>query len=142
MEPRLRTNLINGLLLFLVIWDLLLSTVCLFFPEWWYKLFHGAPYVDPQGLLRRTGAVWAAFTLFQLLAYLRWQREPYWLVFVAGIRLTEIFSDWIYLYFAEGSTWLGRVGLFIAPPSNVVFGWFLLRSFLQIERAEERSPQT
>jgi hypothetical protein len=137
MHP-IQRALINGLLLFLTVWDLLLSAVCLLIPETWFLLFHGAPYVDPQGLLRRTGAVWAAFTLFQLIAYFRWPREPYWLPLVAGIRLTEVFSDWIYLYVAEGSTWFGRLGLFIAPPSNVVLGWFFIWSYRKIQRETSR----
>ncbi len=114
------------LLVFLVLLDIFLATLCLFSPETWFRLFHDAPYIDPQGLLRRTGAVWAAFTLFQLIALLKWQRQPYWLPLVAGIRLTEVFSDWVYLYMAESTTWFGKIGLFIAPLTNVLFACILL----------------
>jgi hypothetical protein len=95
-------------------------------------VFHGAPYIDPQALLRRTGAVWVAFTLLQLIALIRWQKDPWWLVLVAGVRLTELFSDWTYLYMAQSVTPQGRVGLFIAPPSNLVMGWFFVSAYLKI----------
>ena len=125
---------INLLLVFLVLLDIILSTLCLFFPETWFQLLHDAPYIDPQGLLRRTGAVWAAFTLFQLIALLKWQRQPYWLPLVAGVRLTEVFSDWVYLCGAESITWFGKIGLFIAPPANVLFACILLWGYRRITK--------
>ena len=124
--------LINVLLIFLIVLDIMLSTLCIFFPSTWFKIVHGKPYVDPQGLLRRTGAVWIAFTVLQIIAYLKWEEAPYWLVLIAGVRLTEMFSDWVYLIAAENITWRGRVGLIIAPPSNILFGWFFIESFLKI----------
>src|SRR5215475_8811772 len=125
-------RVINLLLLFLIALDAALSVLAIAFPDTWFRFIHGQPYIDPQGLLRRTGAVWAAFTLVQALAYARWQAQPYWLVLVAGVRFTELFSDWTYLYVAEQVTWSGRLGLLIAPPANLVMGWFLLRSFLRV----------
>ena len=101
MPPRCKIT-INLLLVFLVLLDVVLSTLCLFFPETWLRLLHDAPDIDPQGLLRRTGAVWASFTLFHLIALLKWHRQPYWLPLVAGVRLTEVFSDWVYLSMAIG----------------------------------------
>jgi hypothetical protein len=127
-----RTNL---LLAGLVVLDVVLSGTCLFFPDLWFRWFHGAPYVDPQGLLRRTGAVWAAFTLLQFIALIRWQRYPHWLALVAGVRLTDI-SDWTYLFFCSNITWFGRVALFISPPANLAFGWILLRTWARVAKAE------
>ena len=123
---------INFILLALVIYDVILSSTCLIWPETWYKLIHGAPYVDPQGLLLRTGAVWAAFSLFQLIAWKKWQVQPFWLTVIAGIRLTEIFSDWTYLYVADNLTTLGWVGLFINPPMNLFLGWFFIRAYRRV----------
>src|SRR5215470_6921166 len=125
---------INALLLFLIVLDLVLAAVCLASPVLWVKLFHGVPLSDPLGLIRRQGAVWAAFLLFHVIAYFRWPREPFWLVVVAGIRWTEIFSDWVYLFSAERMTWFGKMGLFMAPPSNLLFGLFLLRQYLKLEK--------
>jgi hypothetical protein len=123
---------IKLLLIFLIVLDVVLSILTIAFPSTWFQLLHAQPYIDPQGLLRRTGAVWAAFTLLQAMAYYKWRERPYWLVVVAGVRLTELFSDWTYLYFAQQVTWSGRIGLLIAPPANLVIGWFLINSFLRI----------
>jgi hypothetical protein len=125
---------INLLLLFLIALDAGLSMVALAFPYLWFQLIHGEPYSDPQGLLRRTGAVWAAFTLLQGIAYVKWRVQPYWLVVVAGVRLTELFSDWTYAYFAQQVTWAGRIGLLLAPPANLACGWFLITRFLHRAR--------
>ncbi len=123
---------IDILLILLVILDLVLSSICLLAPGAWYRIFHDREYLDPQGLLRRTGAVWAAFTLLQLVAFFRWEDAPYWLPLIAGVRLTELFSDWTYIAFAENLTWRGRVGLFVAPPGNLLFGWYLIASYLEV----------
>ncbi|KRT66312.1 MAG: hypothetical protein XU11_C0010G0027 [Candidatus Dadabacteria bacterium CSP1-2] len=127
-------SFMNIYLLFLVILDVVLSITCFFFPEAWFNTMHGAPYVDPQGLLRRTGAVWAAFVLIQFIALLRWQKEPYWLAVVAGVRFTEIFSDWVYLGVASNMTWLGTIGLFVSPPANLIFGIFLIIAYLKFHK--------
>ena len=126
------TFAVNILLLFLIILDLVLCTLALLFPKTWFKIFHDQPYTDPQGLLRRTGAVWAAFTLLQVIAYIKWEKQSYWLVLIAGVRLTELFSDWTYLYFAQKTTWSARLSLFIAPPANLAMGWFLIASYLRL----------
>jgi hypothetical protein len=123
---------INLLLLLLIILDVVLSILALLLPHTWFKIFHSQPYIDPQGLLRRTGAVWLAFTLLQCIAYMRWQEQPYWLVVIAGVRLTELFSDWTYLYFSQTITKVGRISLWIAPPANLVMGWLFIQSFLTL----------
>ena len=95
------------------------------FPRLWFDLVHGAPYVNPQALVPRTGAVWAAFTLLQFIALVRWQVQPLWLSVVAGVRLTEIFSDWVYLFMAQNLTLLGKLGLLAQVPMNLALGIFL-----------------
>jgi hypothetical protein len=115
---------------------LVLSATCLFFPDRWFQIFHHAPYVDPQGLLKRTGAVWVAFTLLQLIAFFRWEKAPWWLVLIAGVRLTELFSDWTYILAAQSMTTIGTIGLFIAPPGNLAFGWFFVWAYLKIMRSK------
>jgi hypothetical protein len=133
ISSRLRI-FIYVLLGFLVILDVVLSTICLFFPDYWFQTFHNAPYIDPQALLKRTGAVWVAFSVLQLIAFFRWEKSPWWLVLIAGVRLTELFSDWTYIYAAQNVTTIGKSLLFIAPPGNLVFGWFLIRAYLKITR--------
>lgn len=136
ISKRLRTS-IYVLLVFLVILDIVLSTTCLLYPEKWFKMFHDAPYIDPQGLLKRTGAVWAAFTVLQLIAVFKWEKQPWWLVLIAGVRLTEIFSDWLYIYVSQSITTFGWIGLFVSPPSNLLFGWFLVHAYRKIMRDRE-----
>jgi hypothetical protein len=139
ISSRVRIS-IYVLLGFLVIYDTVLSTTAIFFSETWFKIIHDAPYIDPQGLLRRTGAVWVAFTLLQLLAVLRWEREPWWLVLIAGVRLTEIFSDWTYLFVCQSITPFGVFGLGINPPGNLAIGCFLVWAYLRIMK--ERNTGT
>lgn len=131
MKHETSAKWINLLLLFLVLLDIALSAVCLLRPDLWVKLMHGLEYADSLGLVRRMGAVWLAFFIFQLAALLFWQKYPYLLVLVAGIRLTEIFSDWFYWYFAEQLTWFGHSGLLVAPPSNLIFGIILIKAYHQ-----------
>jgi hypothetical protein len=124
-------KLINPVLIILILLDVVYVCIIFPFPEIWHKVIHGAPYVDPQALLRRTGAVWASFALFQFIALVKWKEQPHWLMLVAGIRLTEIFADWTYLYFAQNITWVGRLGLLSAGPINLLAGWFFYRSYLK-----------
>ena len=135
ISPKLKT-FIYVLLAFLVILDLVLSTTCLVFPDKWFMTFHGVHYdnLDVEGLLKRTGALWVAFTLLQLIALVQWRRAPWWLVLIAGVRLTELFSDWTYLYVAHTMTTIGKMGLFIAPPGNLAFGIFLVWAYQKIMR--------
>ncbi len=120
---------INSLLFFLVILDLWLSVNCLLFPARWTELIHGISYNDSFGFIRRMGAVWLAFFLFQSIALLFWQKYSHLLVLTAGIRFTEIFSDWFYLYYAEHLTWFGYAALFISPLSNILFGIIFIKAF-------------
>jgi hypothetical protein len=136
IDPKLR-KFIYVLMGFLVILDLVLCTLCLFFPETWFKIFHNAPYVDPQALLKRTGAVWVGFTLLQLIAFFRWEKAPWWLVLIAGVRLTELFSDWTYMCLASSMTTIGSIGLFIAPPGNLAFGIFLVWAYKKVMKCRD-----
>jgi hypothetical protein len=122
---------------FLVLWDLLLSVLCFCYPDYWFKTFHGAPYIDPQALLKRTGAVWTAFTLLQLIAFIRWEKAAWWLVLIAGVRFTELFSDWVYIWMANSTTPFGKFGLFIAPPSNLIFGIFFIWVYKKMMKARD-----
>lgn len=133
LTNRLKTQ-VNVLMVFLVILDLFLSTLAIFYSEKWFQIFHNAPYIDPQGLLKRTGALWVAFTLLQFIALIQWKKHPWWLVLIAGVRLTELFSDWTYLYVCQSITTQGWIGLFIAPPGNLAFGIYLIWAYKKIMR--------
>jgi hypothetical protein len=135
-------TIIFVLLLALAIWDLILSTTCLFYPDKWFRIFHDAAYIDPQGLLKRTGAGWVAFTLLQFIAAFRWRKEPWWLVLIAGVRLTEIFTDWVYEYSAASMTTQGKIALFLAPISNILLGLFFIWVYLKIMRERNNATAT
>lgn len=126
---------INALLIALVLLDLVLSGCALALPGLWFRFFHAVPYDDPQNLLRRTGAVWAAFALLQLIALFAWQNAPYWLALIAGVRLTEIFSDAVYALTARDMTRYGRITLLAAPPANLLMGLYLIASYLRLTSA-------
>ncbi len=121
-------KLLNSLLVALICLDVFYVIIVFFFPDSWYQFIHGIPYNDPQGLLRRTGAGWAAFALFHFITLLRWKEAPNWLAVSAGIRLTEIFTDWAYLYFSQDITWFGGISLFLAVPINALLGWYFFQS--------------
>ncbi|MBI2899675.1 MAG: hypothetical protein HYY17_05790 [Planctomycetes bacterium] len=125
---------IRALLFFLVALDVVLGSCALASPETWFRLFHGRAYADPAGLMRRAGAIWAAFALLETLALLRWKKEPWWLVLVAGMRLSEFFADWVHLAMAERVTLWGGVGLAVSPVFNACAGWFLIRAYRGTER--------
>ena len=125
-------TLVTILLLVLAVWDLVLWAVAFFAPETWFDNVHGADYVDPQGLLRRTGATWLAFAIFQFVAFLRWKRAPFWLVFVAGMRLSELVADWVYAGSAQDLTTVGLVSLLATPVFNVVISVLLMRAYFAV----------
>ncbi len=127
-------KILNVILVVFTILDLTYSVICFAFPEFWFSGLHSAAYVDPQGLLRRTGAVWAAFAIFHFIAIFKWQKHAYWLAIIAGMRFSELFADWTYLYFAESVSFVGRIGLLITPPVNFLVCLYLLKSYLQISQ--------
>jgi hypothetical protein len=132
MNPK-RKFIINAILLGFAILDLAYAVAGLLFPEIWSKTIHGIEAIDLQGLLQRTAAIWAAFAVLQFIAFLKWQSKAYWLAMIAGLRFSELFADWTYLYFAQDLTWLGHAGLFISTPTNMAICWFLLKSYLKLQ---------
>jgi hypothetical protein len=139
-QPRRRTfhlnrAQVNVFLVGFLLLDIFLSTIAIGFPERWSETMHGLPYDDPAGLLRRTGALWGAFTLLQAIALCRWQTQPYWLTLVAGVRFTELFSDWVTILAAKQMTILGTAGLLISPPANLLFGLILISTYKRLQSA-------
>ena len=120
---------VKGLLLALIALDVVYPIIIFGSGQWWFDLMHGEDYVDPQGLLKRLGAVWATFALFQIIAYFRWEQGPHWLMLVAGIRFGEIVADWVYVGFADDHTFFGTVGLLSASPTNLLLGIFFYRAY-------------
>lgn len=127
-----RGRLVDVILIALVAFDLLVAAGAFLLPQLWYRLLHDAAYVDPQGLLRRTGAIWAAFAAVQILALPRWRRAAHWLLLVTGIRLSELFADWTYLVFAESITPFGTAALLATLPANLLICWFLYATWRKL----------
>jgi hypothetical protein len=121
----------HALLAALVAFDATLVTWAFFFPQLWFDAFHGVPYVDPEAFLPRMAANWAAFFLMQLLALLRWRREPWWLLIVAGVRLSDIFTDLVYVLLARDRTWFALATLPVMGLINLLIGWYLIRAWKQ-----------
>ncbi len=128
-DDHLLVKKVYGVLGALVLLDVVLSLWAFVFPDLWFELFHGVPYDDPQGLLPRMGANWTAFALFQVIALFRWHKDRWWLAVVAGIRLSDIFTDWTYLACCADITWFGAFSLAVASPLNLIVGLWLLRIF-------------
>jgi len=76
------------LLLGLVILDVILSSLCLFFPQTWFHLFHNAPYIDPQALLRRTGEK-PGYRIPADIAFADIEPEDYDAIILSGGRAPE-----------------------------------------------------
>jgi hypothetical protein len=120
---------VHSLLGFLVIFDVTLTLWAFAFPELWFHVFHGVPYDDPEAFLRRCGANWAAFALVQLIAFLRWRRAPVWLALVAGVRLSDIFTDLTYVLMAHDTTWFAKLTLAPMAVCNLLLGVVLLKAY-------------
>lgn len=119
-------------LLALIVFDLVLPALVFFAPGMWTRMLHGVPLDDPMGLLHRLGAGWAAFAFWQIVAYFSWEREPGWLAVVAGIRWTETWADWVYLWFAHlahHATTSAWISLGLASPVNLLLGWYFWRAY-------------
>ncbi|HKP75625.1 MAG TPA: hypothetical protein VJT67_08785 [Longimicrobiaceae bacterium] len=136
--PPIRRYAVVALLGFFAVWDLGLAALAVAWPDLWFRQMHGVPRVDPQALLARTGLIWAAFSLFHALAFLRWRKHPHWLVIVGGMRLSELFADLGYLLLAHDTTPAGRMALALAAPTNVLFAAFFIQTYLQVAAASLR----
>jgi hypothetical protein len=90
-------------------------------PDLWFRLFHGTL---PAGLetafLRRSGGQWLAFAIVQAIAILRWQKAPIWLVVVAAVRFSDLFTDISYVVTAISLTPMGWACLLPPPVLNAI----------------------
>ncbi|HMG22791.1 MAG TPA: hypothetical protein VK607_15765, partial [Kofleriaceae bacterium] len=56
-----------------------------------------------------------------------------WLPLIAGVRFTELFSDWTTILAAKQMTVAGTLGLLLSPPGNLVFGLILLSTYRRLQ---------
>src|SRR5687767_9166497 len=124
MDPVLRKK-VARLLGLLIVVDLGLTLVGFAWPELWFRLIHGAPADDPQRFLQRAAAAWLVFLGLQVVAYVRFARDPVWLAVIAGVRLSDMLADWTHALFAADVSLLGYACLLSASPVNALAGVFL-----------------
>jgi len=129
---------IHALLTILVIFDLFLVVWVIFFPDWWFWAFHGSTDASPDALLflRRCGANWAAFLLFQFIAWRKWKEEKTWLAVVAGIRLSDIFTDPTVALLATKKTWFLYATLPAMGFINLCLGVYFFRAYKSFKHSE------
>jgi hypothetical protein len=113
----------------IVVMDFGLAAIIFASGDTWFHLVHGTDAVDPQGLLKRTGALWLSFGIFQAFTLTRWRRAPHWLLILAGFRFGDLFSDWTYWFHANDLTLLGHIGLGTASPGNLFLALFFYRAY-------------
>lgn len=130
MKPG-RHGSIQLVLTSLVVFDATLVVWAFGFPDLWFAAFHtgGGGGALAELFLARCGANWAAFLLLQIVAWARWRREPVWLAVVAGVRLSDIFTDPTYALLSPDPTWFSWAGLPLMGAINLGLGVFFLRAY-------------
>lgn len=134
MKPE-NHRLISSILASLAALDVALAVWGYGFPELWFTVFHGAAYVDPQGYLPRAAGNWTAFAILQVIAFFRWKKAPHWLAIAAGLRLSDVFTDFSCMIFCENLSGPGLVLLSAAALGNLFFGFCLLFIHKRVARS-------
>lgn len=120
---------VNVVLVLLVLLDLTLVPWAFIWPDTWFEVWHGVPRVDPQAFLARCGANWLAFLLLQVVALWRWRRETFWLAVVAGVRLSDVFTDLTISLAAQDVTLAAQILFPLTGLGNAAVGILLIRSY-------------
>lgn len=122
----------------LVLIDIVLGSVAVFFPHLYMSIIHPYAAADtPVYLLQRAGTVWFGYLVIQTIAFFRYQETPEW-VFTVGIsRLIEVPADLLYVIVGTGFGWFGRFGLIAAPTFNLIAGIVLLRRYFKVAKASQ-----
>lgn len=125
-EARIVETPIVETLILIYLWGALIEDAAIFFmswfwPELWFRCFHRTA---SQGLevsfLRRAAGQWLAFAIGQGIAITRWRKQSLWLVIVAVLRFSDLFTDISYVISAPALTVLGWFCLMPPPVLNLV----------------------
>ena len=133
IEKRLRT------LILIYLWIAFLEDTGLFLMAWfapdlWFRLFHEtAPLGLDVALLRRSAGQWLAFALAQGIALWKWKVDPIWLVVVAGVRFSDLFTDISYILAVPSLTTFGWMCLLPPPLLNLVGVIIMIRGYRQTQ---------
>src|SRR5215472_626316 len=131
IERRIKILIVTYLWVALVE-DTVLFVMAWIAPDLWFRLLHAS---TPAGLeialLRRSAGQWAAFALAQALALIWWRRKPVWLVIVAGVRFSDLFTDISYILAVPTLTSLGWAVLLPPPFLNLLGVVIMMMGFRQ-----------
>lgn len=133
IERRLR------IVILIYLWAALLEDTSLFLMAWflpdaWFRYFHHAvPAGFDIAFLRRSAGQWAAFALAQGITLCYWKKNPVWLVIVAGVRFSDLFTDISYILAVPSLTTFGWVCLLPPPVLNLVGVLIMLRGYRQAQ---------
>lgn len=141
MNQRLLDRLVLLFLWGALIEDSALVVIAWVSPETWFHLFH---HFEPASLdvpfLRRSAGQWLAFAVFQAIALWRFRKQPIWLPIVAGLRLSDLFTDLSYLIAVPSLTKLGWVLLVPPPILNLAMALVLLSAHRRAAHGPGRRP--
>ena len=117
--------LVEDTLLFLMAW---------LAPDLWFRLFHAAaPLGFDVAFLRRSAGQWLAFALAQGIALACWRQHRIWLVIVAGVRFSDLFTDISYIVAVPSLTTFGWICLLPPPVLNLVGVVIMLRGYKETQ---------
>jgi hypothetical protein len=116
-----RPRSVDAVLLTAIFVDVVLVLLTAVDYNWWFVTLHGSQVSDPfaVALLYRAAAHWTAFAVFQIAGLLLWRSSRAWLLIVAGLRFSDVFTDWAYLATSPDTVGLG----FMTLASPAVLNW-------------------
>lgn len=136
-NPTVLDRLVRPALVLLVVIDVVLGGVAVFFPSVYMRFIH--PYAAPDTpvyLLQRAGAVWLGYLVVQAIAVFWCIDKPEWVLVVGVLRLIEVPADALYVSVGTGFGSFGRFGLIVAPIFNLIVGWMLVRWYFRSGQLE------
>jgi hypothetical protein len=132
-SPRASVGLALALCWALVLFDLALGGVAVFWPELFMRVF--PPALDPSQVdfVRRTGMLWLAFVVVALrTATVAPDRRGHWFLVLAVVRLLDVPADLVYAATMNGGTIVNRLLVLSAVPANLFLGFFFYRQFRRL----------
>jgi len=124
------------------LWLALLEDTSLFLMAWlrpdaWFRLLNGtAPASLDIAFLRRSAGQWAAFALAQGITLIVWKKRPVWLVMVAGVRFSDLFTDLSYILAVPSLTTFGWLCLVPPPLLNLIGVVIMLRGYQELRNEQ------
>jgi hypothetical protein len=134
-DDSILSRLVRPTLALLVVIDIVLGGVAVFFPHVYMSIIHPyAPPDTPVYLLQRAGVVWLGYLVMQALAFFGYTEMPEWVLVVGILRLIEVPADTLYVIVGTGFGWFGHFGLIAAPTFNLIAGSMLVRWYFRTGR--------